>query len=241
MRAHLSNREVNDISRQQLFSLERKIHKGEFSIESVGDYLPGNLLVTDLSNLTTVYMNQNGCNILKHNVEELKELGPEYLSAFFVEDEIEHIVQNYLAMQQNQNVSGVFNFVHRVKPLNETAYKWYFASAKLFYKPQQAVSDKMLLIVNEVNSVCDIAKKINSVLEESDWMKNNFNKFCRLTRREKEIITLLTERKNSRQISDSLFISRLTVNTYRRNIAEKLETKSFAALYKFALTFGLIQ
>jgi DNA-binding CsgD family transcriptional regulator len=99
----------------------------------------------------------------------------------------------------------------------------------------------MLLVVNEVNSICHIAKKINSVLEESDWMKKNFNKFCSLTKREKDIITLVINGKSSTQISDALFISRLTVNTHRRNINEKLQFKTFAALYKFSITFGLAE
>lgn len=240
MRSNLTNCEVNDINSQQVFTLERKIHQGEFSLESVGDYLPGNVLVTDLSKLATVYVNKCGCNILKHSAAEIEEQGPEYFQRFFVHEEITLIVQNFLKMKQEQDASAIYNFVQRVKAVDESSYKWYFASAKLLYTPDQTISDRMLLIVNEVNSLGTIAKKINSVLEESDWMKKNFKKFCRLTKREKEIITLLVNGKNSSEISDIFNISRLTVNTHRRNIADKLEAKSFAELYKFALTFGLI-
>ncbi|WP_276504207.1 response regulator transcription factor [Terrimonas pollutisoli] len=240
MRPVLTNREINDISSQQVYTLERKIHKGEFSIESVGDYLPGNVLVTDLSKLATVYMNKSGCNILKHSVEELEAQGPEYFQNFFVPEEINYIVRTYLDMQQKQNPAGIFNFVHRVKAPAKPAYKWYFASAKLLYTPGEIVSDKVIVIVNEVNSLGTIAKKINSVLEESDWMKKNFKKFCSLTKREKDIIILLVNGKNSSEISDALFISKLTVNTHRRNIAAKLEVKNFAGLYKFAINFGLV-
>jgi DNA-binding CsgD family transcriptional regulator len=126
-----------------------------------------------------------------------------------------------------------------VKPLNEPFYKWYFASAKLLYEPDQAISNKMILIVNEVNTLGSIAQKINSVLEETDWMKKNFSKFCRLTPREREIVSLLVLGNNSSKISDTLCISKLTINTHRRNIKTKLEIKTFAELYKFALTYGL--
>lgn len=240
MNANLTNREINDIARQQVFTLERKIHHGEFSIQSVGDYLPGNVLVTDLSRLTTVYMNKSGCNILKHSVEELEEQGPEYFQHFFVPQEIDVIVGNYLRLQQKQDPASIYNFAHRVKTINQSSYKWYFASAKLMYTPGQAVSDKVILIVNEVNTLGQIAKKINSVLDESDWMKKHFKKFCSLTKREKEIITFIANGKNNAEISDILSLSRLTVNTHRRNIASKLEVKSFAELYKFARCFGLI-
>jgi DNA-binding CsgD family transcriptional regulator len=197
-------------------------------------------LVTDLSKLATVYMNNSGCNILKHSVEELAEQGPEYFQQFFVPEEIGFIIPSYLALQQKQDAAAVFNFVHRVKPLDQTSYKWYFASAKLMYNPDQAISNKILLVVNEVNAAGYIAKKINSVLEESEWMKKHFSKFCRLTRREKDMITLIASGKTSRQAAEILQITRLTANTHRRNIAQKLETKTFAELYRFAVAFELI-
>ncbi len=240
MSTPLNRHEIKDISSQQLFTLERKISKNEFSIEAVGNYLPGNILVTDLNQLSTEYMNSNGCNILGHNVEELQELGSDYYQRFFVPEEIGLVISTYQHMQQQQDVSGIYNFAHRVEAVSNTGYKWYFASAKLMYSPGQPVADKMLLIVNEVNSLGNIAKKINSVLEESDWMKQHFKKFCRLSKREKEIIGLLVSGKNSSQISEIFNLSRLTVNTHRRNIKQKLEIKTFSELYKFAIVFNLI-
>jgi len=240
MKTNLTNQEISSINSQQVYSLERKINTGEFSIESVGDYLPGNVLVTDLSKLATIYMNKSGCNILKHSAEELAAQGPEYFQSFFVPEEIKVIMSTYLKMQQNQDSTCVYNFAHRVKTQDESSYKWYFAAAKLLFTPDDVVSDKILLIVNEVNSMGYIAAKINSVLEEDDWMKKNFSKFCRLTKREKEIITLILTEKTSSEISDIFNISPFTVNAHRRNILEKLEINSISALYKFALVFGLI-
>ena len=240
MKNYSTNREITEINSQQIFTLEKKIQQAEFTIESVGDYIPGNVLVTDLEKLTTVYMNRSGCNILGHSVEELQEQGPDYFTNFFVPDEINKIIQTYLVMQQKQDRNEIFNFAHRVKLKNDSFYKWYFASAKLMYVPGSHISSKILLIVNEVNSLGYVNQKINSVLEESDWMKKNFKKFCNLSRREKELIPLLVMGKNSQEIAALLSISVLTVNTHRRNIFDKLETKNFATLYKFAVSFGLV-
>lgn len=240
MTRKLTHNQINAISRQQVFTLGQKIQKGEFSIESVGDYLPGNVLVTDLNSLSTAYMNKNGCNVLKHNVEELAAQGPEYFQHFFVPHEINQVVSTYLDMHREQDASRIYTFVHRVKPLDATQYKWYFAAARLLFTPGQPVSDKVMLIVNEVDSLGSIARKINNVLEESDWMKKNFKKFCLLTRREKEIINLVASGKSSSEIADLLLLSKFTVKTHRRNIATKLETSSFAYLHKFAVTFGLV-
>lgn len=187
MKSALTTREINDVSSQQIFTLERKIHKGEFSIESVGNHLPGNVLVTDLSRFTTIYMNNRGCNILKHSAEELEELGPEYYQRFFVPEEISVIVRYYEGMLQRQSPSDIYNFVHRVKVPDDSSYKWYFASAKLMYTPGQTISDKMLLVVNEVNSAGSIANKINSVLDESDWIKRTLKNSAGSLREKKKL------------------------------------------------------
>lgn len=171
-------------------------------------------------------MNKSGCNILKHSVEELNELGAEYFQRFFVPEEIDVLISTYLSMQQQQDASRIYNFLHRVKTMSDESYKWYFASAKLLYTPKQVVSDKILLIVNEVNSLGNVAKKINRVLEESDWIKANFKKLCRLSKREKDILGLLASGYTTAQIADTYYLSKLTVNTHRRNIMQKLEVKN---------------
>ena len=186
-------------------------------------------------------MNRSGCNILNHSAEELAELGTEYFQRFFVPEEMNVFVPIYLTMQQQQQPDCIYNFAHRVKNMQDSSYKWYFASAKLMYTPGCAIASKMLLIVNEVNSAGNIAKKINKVLDETEWMKKHFNQFCRLTKREKEIITLVVSGKSSNAIADALCISKLTVNTHRRNIAEKLQLKTFSGLYRFASAYGLVR
>jgi len=171
MSSNLTQQEIKDSNSRQVYTLERKIQQGEFTIQSVGDYLPGNVLVTNLNSLSTEYMNRSGCNILNHSAEELEALGPEYFQRFFVPEEMNVFVPNYLKMQQEQNPARIYNFAHRVKNLEDAGYKWYFASAKLMYTPASPVADKMLLIVNEVNSAGYIAKKINSVLDYYDSTK----------------------------------------------------------------------
>ncbi len=55
---------------------------------------------------------------------------------------------------------------------------------------------------------------------------------CILTKREKEILNLLSEGFTSRVIGSKLFISAHTVDTHRRNIIEKMETKTAMEAYK---------
>ncbi len=60
-----------------------------------------------------------------------------------------------------------------------------------------------------------------------------------LSSREREIVQLVAEGKDSRQIAECLFISPKTVESHKRRIMEKLEIHSVATLTKFAIRQGL--
>lgn len=59
-----------------------------------------------------------------------------------------------------------------------------------------------------------------------------------LTKREKEILTLVAEGLNNQQIGEKLFISPRTVDTHRTNIMQKLDIHDSANLVKFAIEHG---
>lgn len=62
----------------------------------------------------------------------------------------------------------------------------------------------------------------------------------RLTRREKEILSLLIEGKSTKQISDELFLSYLTIQTHRRNLLQKFNVKNSIELINFVKENGLL-
>ncbi len=69
---------------------------------------------------------------------------------------------------------------------------------------------------------------------KEEIVEDDFVKSLSLTKREKEIISLLAKEKSSQEIADALFISIYTVNTHRKNILHKLGIKNTAGLVKFA-------
>lgn len=61
-----------------------------------------------------------------------------------------------------------------------------------------------------------------------------------LTEREKEIIQLIAKEYSNAQIGEALFISERTVETHRKNIFRKANTKTVVGLMKFAIENKLI-
>ncbi|HFE63423.1 MAG TPA: response regulator transcription factor, partial [Caldithrix sp.] len=62
---------------------------------------------------------------------------------------------------------------------------------------------------------------------------------AKLSEREREVLQLLAEGKNVKQIAAKLDISDKTVETHRQHIMRKLEIYNLADLIKFALREGI--
>ena len=70
-----------------------------------------------------------------------------------------------------------------------------------------------------------------SVFNDGDHFQKSHN----LTAREMEILKLISEDYSSQQIAQKLFIALNTVDTHRKNMAQKLNVTGKAGLLKFAL------
>jgi len=62
----------------------------------------------------------------------------------------------------------------------------------------------------------------------------------KLTTREQEVLALITQAKNNKEIADELFISDQTVGVHRKNIMRKLGVRNTVNLVKFALENQLV-
>ncbi|PLX01990.1 MAG: hypothetical protein C0595_12475 [Marinilabiliales bacterium] len=70
--------------------------------------------------------------------------------------------------------------------------------------------------------------RIDEVVNTPNLYPNNLTRI--LSRRELQILELIVEGKTSKEIGEELFISKVTVDTHRRNILEKTKAKSTADL-----------
>lgn len=78
-------------------------------------------------------------------------------------------------------------------------------------------------------------KPKNGKFDDSFSIKN------KLTKREKEILILISQAKSSKEIAEDLFISDQTVSVHRKNIMRKLNVNNTASLIKFAIQNNLIE
>lgn len=71
-------------------------------------------------------------------------------------------------------------------------------------------------------------------------VKDDFSKRLMLSRREQEILRLISRGLSSQRIGKTLFISKHTVETHRKNMLRKLDFNTSTELVKFAVQHGLV-
>jgi DNA-binding NarL/FixJ family response regulator len=93
-------------------------------------------------------------------------------------------------------------------------------------------------IKSALNGQIVFSKEVNDIITKP--AAGALNTIPSLTKREKEILRMITEGKTSTEMAEELFVSPLTVETHRRNLMQKFEVKNVAALVKLALELKLI-
>ncbi len=102
-------------------------------------------------------------------------------------------------------------------------------------------------IIEAIKTVCagnhyfseSIQRKITMSFSESE-VNENKSLPKPLTDREQEVLVLIAKEYNTREISESLFISVNTVETHRKNLMKKLQVKNVVGLALYAHKNNLI-
>lgn len=238
----LNSGEIKDLATSQIFSLEKGISTGELSLNEIGDFIPGAVMVQDIKIPQVTYMNTWGCENLRHSMEEINALGDEYYSKFFVPGESARLLDGMKDYFERDDESELYSFFQQVRIGSKFEYKWFYTICKLMKENIESQNPSGLFLLSiPMHGINPMVNKVSKLLDDNEFVAENYKKFVLLTKREKEIISLLTEGKSSPEIADQLFISRHTVSTHRKNIANKLNITSFAELLKFAIAFDLIR
>ncbi|MCD6660575.1 MAG: response regulator transcription factor [Lentimicrobium sp.] len=99
---------------------------------------------------------------------------------------------------------------------------------------------------NAINRIIDNStyysnEVLNIMMTRMKKQKSIEKNTALLTPREIEIIKLIMEELSSEEIADKLFISKRTVDTHRKNIIQKTNTKTLVGLLKFAIENNLAE
>ncbi|MDR6239211.1 response regulator transcription factor [Aureibacter tunicatorum] len=108
------------------------------------------------------------------------------------------------------------------------------------YILKNAEKSEVLRAINEILSggkyysqeISEVKKVADKHQKEGDHIH--------LTNREKEVLSLIAEEFTTQEIADRLFLSKHTVESYRKSLMLKLGVKNVVGLTRFAIKVGLV-
>ncbi len=176
---------------------------------------PSDILLTGLAE---ILRNSLAGEIIQlHRGDEIIDY-PELTGHFLIVATPEELEKSGLLIRQILPVTGSIQFMALYSDLNLTPST-----------PSISIQDSASLICYKVNEV------LNS-LDTNQGKETD----TELTRREIEVLQLLTKGHSNKEIADQLFVSTHTVISHRKNISEKTGIKSASGLTMYAILKKII-
>lgn len=231
----MTNQEQEDLIRQNqdLFILENMLK--ENPLELINEHIPGILHVNKLDDFAIQFLNNKGCEMYGHELEEIQMIGSEIFDRYTHQDTIEKEFPKVGRFIQLDDKNGSAHIYQKVKFYQKKEYQWVYTTFKFLKN-----TNCLIGLSHPVNEMGSIGNKLKRLLDENDFLRKNFLRFSSLTKREKEILKLIVQGQTNKIIATQLFVSEHTIRTHRNRIWKKLDIKTLSEAIKYGNSFDLI-
>jgi len=221
--------------------IEDKIKDAIKEVSAIAERLPGVVLLHDMRNWSVAWMSKMGLYELGISLEELSSLSSdEYYSRFYNSQDSKDYVAKILSLINANNDNYLYSCFQQTRRSAAHDWKWHIASARIFLRDDDGKPLLVIAIAFPVDGKHHMANKATRLLEEHTFLRKNLSKFISLSKREREVLKMMALGKSSVDTATELFISKLTVETHRKNIKNKLESNSYFELCQYARAYDLI-
>jgi len=151
--------------------------------------------------------------------------------------EVDGITLNNEVKKTNPNIKVLVVSMHTDTAMIDTLIK----SDVDGFIPKNAEKEELL---QAISTILKGEKYFSDIIKEA-YMKSVFTKeketLTALTQREKEVLKLIASEHTTQEIADQLFLSKHTIESYRKNLISKLNVRNLAGLTKYAIKLGLVE
>lgn len=225
-----TEKELLAYNQSMIYSLARLFRVNQSTFYSIAEYLPTHLVINDKNELNYKFANPFSLNTLE--IDEFNHMN------FKV---IQERSEPFLLKMAFQKIK-LFDEINDKHAICSTFQKFRYRNRMNWIIGNKVIIDDSSFLNNfyEIQELHLIGDKIKSIIEPGLIDIDNWQKFQSLTKREKELLVLIANGFNNKQISNLLFISENTIRTHRERIRSKLCQNNLNALIKFADAFHLI-
>jgi len=210
-----------------------------------------NLIIADdhkmfLDGLLSILNSENDYNILltakngKHIAKYL-EINPDEKIDLIITDitmpEMDGIALNKIVKERKSNIKTLVVSMHNNPDMIDNLIEHDVDG----YVPKNAEKEELLKAIQTIlGGEKYFSREIKDIYMENKFSKKK-NEEVKLTQREIDVITLIAQEFTTQEIADKLFLSKHTIESYRKNLIAKLSVRNLAGLTKYAMKMNYIQ
>ncbi|MFI0431462.1 response regulator [Mariniflexile sp. HMF6888] len=179
---------------------------------------------------------KNGQNIVKY-----LEINPDEKIDLIITDitmpELDGITLNKIVKEKKNNIKTLVISMHNDPNMIDTLIENNVDG----FVPKNAEKEEFFLAIKTIlGGNKYFSKEIKNIYTENKFSKLKENEI-KLTQREIDVIILIAEEFTTQEIADKLFLSKHTIESYRKKIISKLNVRNLAGLTKYAIKMGYIK
>ncbi|WP_375562820.1 LuxR C-terminal-related transcriptional regulator [Bernardetia sp. OM2101] len=188
----------------------------------------------DKDTINLLYLEEKGCQMYGKTLKEIQEAGAEFLTDIMHPEDLKRCVNLLLKFAAQNDESKTFSYFQRLRLKGQTEYQVYFTCVKLNKKRNIFQS-----ITCPITQVDDFKEEVNTLFDSSSYIEKKLSLYKEFSKREKEVIQLVCQGLEVKEIAEKLFLSPHTITKHKKNIYKKSGFSSSAELIQFALSFNL--
>ncbi|WP_448700547.1 response regulator transcription factor [Mucilaginibacter sp. AW1-3] len=218
----------------------QKINYQISQIKQTVHLLPGVCIIHRMPDFEIEYMSPSGLTQLGTSFEEVRSLTvQQYHNKYFNEEDAKNYIPKVKHMIES-NTDECITFFQQVRLTGTDGWTWHMSTMRILMRDNTNLPLLIITMSYRIDPIQHVTGKVSRILEENDFLRNNYPRFSKLTKRECDVLRLEALGYSSLQMADQLFISVETVKTHRKNIRKKLSTSSIYQLSYYARAFDLI-
>lgn len=221
-------------------ALQQAAHEKITQIQKIEKDIPGVIIIHNLVSDSIAYLSERGRKMLNVTLEEIRLPHSDYHKRYFNPEDVPNYAPKILGMIQRNADDEIITHFQQVRGSEDQPWKWYSSSIKILQRDKEGKPLLALSVALPIDEEHYFTPKIERLMQENTFLRQNQALFASLSKREKEILRLLTLGFNSQEIAEKLYLSEATVKTHRRNVRSKLNVESHYELVQFAQAFNLI-
>ncbi|WP_010519406.1 LuxR C-terminal-related transcriptional regulator [Croceivirga radicis] len=220
---------------KQLFKLTQLINEGVLDLDDLAALIPGILHVNSAHDLSLEYISKQGQDLIRYSMEELLELGTAVYERHQSDFTLKVTYPSLVEKISDGDTDKIIPFIQDWKHSEDDKPFHLFTSTRILN------DDQLISVSIFPQNVESFSDKIDSIFGVDSLFDAYFERFNRLTKREKEVFFLLGKELSRKEIADILFISDKTVKNHAERVFQKLGTKKRTDLYKLAQVFSSLK